>query len=77
MFAGHILRSVRQFVVQGLNAASTGSPMGWAIGALCFVFVIGVNALELWWCDQAFVFALLTALYIKDAVHFTVFQPVI
>jgi F-type H+-transporting ATPase subunit a len=71
MFAGHILLEVfGNFVVQGLNAGVDGSPMGWAIAALCFVFVIGVNALELLvGAIQAFVFALLTALYIKDAVH--------
>jgi F-type H+-transporting ATPase subunit a len=68
MFAGHILLEVfGNFVVQGLNA---GGPMGYFIGALCFVFVIGVNALELLvGAIQAFVFALLTSLYIKDAVH--------
>jgi len=68
MFAGHILLEVfGNFVVQGLNA---GGPMGYAISALCFVFVVGVNALELLvGAIQAFVFALLTSLYIKDAVH--------
>ena len=68
MFAGHVLLDVfGNFVVQGLNA---GGPMGYAIGALSFVFVVGVNALELLIGGiQAFVFALLTALYIKDAVH--------
>jgi F-type H+-transporting ATPase subunit a len=71
MFAGHILLEVfGNFVVQGLNAGIDGSPMGWAIAVLCFVFVIGVNALELLvGAIQAFVFALLTTLYIKDAVH--------
>ena len=71
MFAGHILLEVfGNFVVQGLNAGIDGSPMGWAIAVLCFVFVVGVNALELLiGAIQAFVFALLTALYIKDAVH--------
>ena len=71
MFAGHILLEVfGNFVVQGLNAGIDGSPMGWMIAILCFVFVIGVNALELLvGAIQAFVFALLTALYIKDAVH--------
>ena len=40
------------------------------ISLLCFTFVVGVNALELLVGGiQAFVFALLTALYIKDAVH--------
>jgi F-type H+-transporting ATPase subunit a len=71
MFAGHILLEVfGNFVVQGLNAGIDGSPIGWAIAVLCFVFVIGVNALELLiGAIQAFVFALLTSLYIKDAVH--------
>jgi F-type H+-transporting ATPase subunit a len=68
MFAGHILLEVfGNFVVQGLNA---GGPMGYGISALCFVFVIFVNALELLvGAIQAYVFALLTALYINDAVH--------
>ena len=68
MFAGHILLEVfGNFVVQGLNA---GGPLGYAISALCFVFVVAVSALELLvGAIQAFVFALLTSLYIKDAVH--------
>lgn len=68
MFAGHILLEVfGNFVVQGLNS---GSALGWGISALCFVFVIGVNALELLVGGiQAYVFALLTALYINDAVN--------
>ena len=68
MFAGHILLDVfGNFVVQGLNA---GGPMGYFISLLCFVFVVGVSALELLvGAIQAFVFALLTSLYIKDAVH--------
>jgi len=68
MFAGHILLEVfGNFIVQGLNA---GGAAGYAISALCFVFVAGVSALELLvGAIQAFVFALLTSLYIKDAVH--------
>ena len=68
MFAGHILLEVfGNFVVQGLNA---GGPMGYFISLLCFVFDVGVSALELLvGAIQAFVFALLTSLYIKDAVH--------
>jgi len=68
MFAGHILLVVfGNFVVQGLNA---GTAMGYGISALCFVFVVGVNALELLvGAIQAYVFALLTALYINDAVN--------
>jgi len=68
MFAGHILLDVfGNFVVQGLNS---GSGTGYAVSALCFVFVIFVNALELLvGAIQAYVFALLTSLYINDAVH--------
>jgi F-type H+-transporting ATPase subunit a len=67
MFAGHILLEVfGNFVVQGLNAGGGG----YAIAGLAFVFVIFVNALELLvGAIQAFVFALLTALYINDAVN--------
>jgi F-type H+-transporting ATPase subunit a len=69
MFAGHILLEVfGNFVVQGLNAGIDGSPMGWAIAALCFVFVVFMNGLELLIGGiQAYVFALLTAIYINDA----------
>lgn len=68
MFAGHVLLDVfGNFVVQGLNA---GGPLGYAISMLCFVAVIGVSALELLvGAIQAYVFALLTALYINDAVN--------
>jgi F-type H+-transporting ATPase subunit a len=68
MFAGHILLEVfGNFVVQGLNA---GGAMGYGISLLAFLFVIFVNALELLvGAIQAFVFALLTALYINDAVN--------
>lgn len=68
MFAGHILLEVfGNFVVQGLNA---GGAMGYGVSALAFVFVVFVAALELLvGAIQAFVFALLTALYINDAVN--------
>ena len=68
MFAGHILLDVfGSFVVQGLNS---GSVVGYGVTALAFAFVVFVNALELLvGAIQAFVFALLTALYIHDAVH--------
>ena len=68
MFAGHVLLEVfGNFVVQGLNA---GTALGWGISALCFIFIIFVNALELLVGGiQAYVFALLTALYINDAVN--------
>jgi len=68
MFAGHILVEVfGYFVVQGINSAA---PMGYAVSIVCFVFLIGLNALELLvGAIQALVFALLTAIYINDAVN--------
>jgi F-type H+-transporting ATPase subunit a len=66
MFAGHILLDVfGNFIVQGLNAASG---MGYFVAALCFVFIVLMSALELLiGAIQAYVFALLTAIYINDA----------
>lgn len=68
MIAGHILVEVfGNFIVQGLNA---GGAVGPAISAISFIFVVGVMALELLVCAiQAYVFALLTSLYINDAVN--------
>jgi F-type H+-transporting ATPase subunit a len=65
MIAGHILVEVfANFVVQGINA---GGP---AISLVSFLFIIGVMALEILVCAiQAYVFALLTSLYINDAVN--------
>ena len=43
---------------------------GVVVSALSFVMIIGVSALELLVCAiQAYVFALLTSLYLHDAVH--------
>jgi F-type H+-transporting ATPase subunit a len=68
MIAGHILVKVfGYFIVQGIES---GTAMGYGIAALSFVFIAGVSALELLVCAiQAYVFALLTSLYINDAVH--------
>ncbi|MFD1612122.1 F0F1 ATP synthase subunit A [Sphingomonas tabacisoli] len=68
MTAGHILLEVfGSFVVQGFNA---GGPLGWLVSILSFVMIVGVSALELLVCAiQAYVFALLTSLYLHDAVH--------
>ncbi len=68
MIAGHILLDVfGNFIINGINS---GTPMGYAISAISFIFIIGVNALELLVCAiQAYVFALLASLYINDAVH--------
>jgi len=67
MIAGHILMEVfGSFIVSGFN----GGPMGWGVGLLSFVFIIGVAALELLVCAiQAYVFALLTTLYLNDAIN--------
>jgi F-type H+-transporting ATPase subunit a len=67
MIAGHILMEVfGSFIVSGLN----GGPIGWGVGALSFAFIIGVAALELLVCAiQAYVFALLTTLYLNDAIN--------
>jgi F-type H+-transporting ATPase subunit a len=67
MFAGHILLDVfGNFVVQGLNAGGGG----YFVSILCFLFIAFINALELLvGAIQAYVFALLTSMYINDAVN--------
>ena len=67
MIAGHILMEVfGSFIVSGLN----GGPVGWGVSALSFAFIVGVAALELLVCAiQAYVFALLTSLYLNDAIN--------
>ena len=67
MIAGHILMEVfGSFIVSGFN----GGPLGWGVGALSFAFIVGVAALELLVCAiQAYVFALLTSLYLNDAIN--------
>jgi F-type H+-transporting ATPase subunit a len=67
MFAGHILLDIfGNFVVQGFNAGGGGI----GISILCFLFVAFISALELLVAAiQAYVFAILTALYINDAVN--------
>jgi F-type H+-transporting ATPase subunit a len=68
MIAGHILMNVfANFIVSGLNAGGATGP---AIALLSFLFIVGVSALELLVAAiQAYVFALLTSLYINDAVN--------
>ena len=67
MIAGHILMEVfGSFIVSG----SSGGPVGWGVGLLSFAFIVGVAALELLVCAiQAYVFALLTTLYLNDAIN--------
>lgn len=68
MTAGHILLEVfGNFIVNGINS---GTAMGIGVSLISFVFIVGVNALELLVCAiQAYVFALLASLYINDAEH--------
>ncbi|MEO6224316.1 MAG: F0F1 ATP synthase subunit A [Sphingomicrobium sp.] len=67
MIAGHILMEVfGNFIVTGIN----GGPVGWGVGFLSFLFIVGVYAIELLVCAiQAYVFALLTTLYLNDAIN--------
>ena len=67
MIAGHILMEVfGSFIVSGLN----GGAVGIGVGVLSFLFIVGVAALELLVCAiQAYVFALLTTLYLNDAIN--------
>lgn len=67
MFAGHILLDIfGNFIVQGFNAGGGGI----GISILAFLFVAFISVLELLVAAiQAYVFAILTALYINDAVN--------
>jgi F-type H+-transporting ATPase subunit a len=67
MIAGHILMEVfGSFIVSGFS----GGPIGWGVSALSFLFIIFVTLLELLVCAiQAYVFALLTTLYLNDAIN--------
>ena len=52
------------------SAASIGGAVGIGVGVLSFLLIVGVGALELLVCAiQAYVFALLTSLYLNDAVN--------
>jgi len=68
MIAGHILMEVfGSFIVNGFNA---GGAVGPAVSVISFLFIVGVAALELLVCAiQAYVFALLTSLYLNDAIN--------
>jgi F-type H+-transporting ATPase subunit a len=68
MTAGHILLDVfASFVIQGLNS---GTAIGPVVSVLSFIMIIGVSALEILVAAiQAYVFALLTSLYLNDAVN--------
>ena len=65
MMAGHLLLEVLSgFVITGVNAGGVGP----VVGFLSFVLMVGICALEILVAGiQAYVFALLTSLYINDA----------
>ena len=68
MTAGHILLKVLAGFI--INATNTSAGLGLAVGLPSFALMVGVSALELLVAGvQAYVFALLTSLYINDAVH--------
>jgi F-type H+-transporting ATPase subunit a len=68
MMAGHILLEVLSSFV--INSANAGPGWGLMIGVPSFLLMIGISALELLVAIiQAYVFALLTSLYINDAVN--------
>lgn len=67
ILAGHVLMDVfGSFIVNGLN----GGPLGIGVGVISFLFVIFIGVLEILVClIQAYVFTLLTAVYLNDAVN--------
>ncbi|MDT9600448.1 F0F1 ATP synthase subunit A [Sphingosinicella rhizophila] len=68
MISGHILMEVfSSFIVNGLGSSSA---IGFGVSLLSFVFIVGIGALEILVCAlQAYVFALLTSLYLNDAIN--------
>ena len=68
MMAGHILLKVLAGFV--INSANSGLLWGGVVGIPSFALMIGISALEVLVAGiQAYVFALLTSLYINDAVN--------
>lgn len=68
MTAGHVLLKVLAGFV--INAGTAGAATGILVGVPSFVLMVGISALELLVAGiQAYVFALLTSLYINDAVN--------
>ncbi len=68
MMAGHVLLEVlSSFVIDGWNA---GAGFGLLVGVPSFLLMVAICALEILVAGiQAYVFALLTSLYINDAEH--------
>jgi F-type H+-transporting ATPase subunit a len=68
MMAGHVLLKVlSSFVIGGINA---GAGIGLLVSVPSFALMVAISALEILVAGiQAYVFALLTSLYINDAEH--------
>lgn len=68
MMAGHVLLKVlSSFVINGINA---GAGIAALVSVPSFLLMIAISALEILVAGiQAYVFALLTSLYINDAEH--------
>jgi len=68
MMAGHVLLEVlSSFVIDGWSA---GAGFGLLVGVPSFILMVGICALEILVAGiQAYVFALLSSLYINDAEH--------
>jgi F-type H+-transporting ATPase subunit a len=68
MTAGHILMKVLAgFVINGIHAGALTIAI---VTIPSFVLMIGITLLELLVCAiQAYVFALLTSLYLNDAIN--------
>ncbi len=68
MMAGHVLLKVlSSFVINGINA---GAGIGLLVSVPSFALMVAISALEILVAGiQAYVFALLTSLYINDAEH--------
>ncbi|MDB5667935.1 MAG: atpB [Alphaproteobacteria bacterium] len=68
MTAGHILLKVLAGFV--INSTNAGAHWGALVGLPSFTLMVGISALEVLVAGiQAYVFALLTSLYIHDAEH--------
>jgi F-type H+-transporting ATPase subunit a len=68
MTAGHVLLKVLAGFV--INSTNAGAGYGVLVGVPSFVLMVGISALEMLVAViQAYVFALLTSLYINDAEH--------
>lgn len=66
MTAGHVLLKVLAGFV--INASNAGPEFGLTVGTASFILMIGISALEMLVAAiQAYVFALLTSVYLNDA----------